>query len=194
MPEITGPTLWGMVVRPETGRKTRKVKEVFDLKIGGMILSGMPGLLLLLLPVGCASSGGTEQTVRPEIVTAELSDAARTEAEKYVEGFAAALKSGDYGVLEAVLPTAEGRRQVSREMFDSLRGELEREYGKLVDVGFFGELDQTLVRDYYWAFTFERRVESAERSGAVSRVHLLYLVRVGSQDGRPVITGAGFRI
>ena len=96
--------------------------------------------------------------------------------------------------MEAVLPTAEGRRQVSREMFDSLRGELEREYGKLVDVGFFGELDQTLVRDYYWAFTFERRVESAERSGAVSRVHLLYLVRVGSQDGRPVITGAGFRI
>ena len=121
-----------------------------------------------------------------EMFTKAAEAPARALAEKLVLGLAESLKSGDFAAFEAAQPAND--RAVKKETFEQMRKALNKRYGNLVDVEYFGKLDQSRVADFLWKLTFER----TGASGTAIRRQIICWVRVGIAKGEPVIAGFSF--
>lgn len=156
---------------------------------------------LALFAAGCRSTETPEkaaaeekQASAPGHFTADADVPAREAAELFVAEFAAALKAGD----REKLPEAM-RAKVTEAMFKRMCDSFSRRRGVLRETAFVAMLDQTVVRDYLWKFTFEKSLApaSADRkeaaAPALQKNEVIYLVRIGILDGKPVIVGCGFQ-
>ena len=87
----------------------------------------------------------------------------------------------------------ESKDKVTEEMFKQMAGELFEGLGTLKKTEYLGELNQSVVMDYIWKFTFEKM--STDKDGKSRNLckEVLYMVRMGRVDGRFVIVGSGFR-
>ena len=154
----------------------------------------MTGLLPLGLGLaGCAATGEkTEAAAAAELLPAEPQPEAKAIASAYVAGLAEAIERDDFAKLKAVIPQ-ESKDKVTEEMFKQMAGELASGLGTLKKTEYLGELNQSVVMDYIWKFTFEKT--SAGKDGKSRNLckEVLYMVRMGRVDGRFVIVGSGFR-
>ena len=110
-----------------------------------------------------------------------------------LRGYSVALfEQDDFAKLKAVIPR-ESKDKVTEEMFKQMAGELSEGLGTLKKTEYLGELNQSVVMDYIWKFTFEKM--SADKDGKSRNLckEVLYMVRMGRVDGRFVIVGSGFR-
>ena len=154
----------------------------------------MTGLLPLGLGLaGCAASGEKpESEAAAELLPAAPQPEAKAIASAYVAGLAEAIEQDDFAKLKAVIPR-ESKDKVTEEMFKQMAGELSEGLGTLKKTEYLGELNQSVVMDYIWKFTFEKM--SADKDGKSRNLckEVLYMVRMGRVDGRFVIVGSGFR-
>ena len=148
--------------------------------------------LAAALAAGCATGRDADKAPEqkkivpdPGIPAGRESDA-RAEAEKMALGMAEALKSGDFKKFAAVQPKTG--RGLPEAIFHKRRGALNRMYGKLVGVEYFGCLDQGTVNDYLWKFSFE----SPRNGGKPLRRSIVFWVRVGFAGGKPMVAGFSF--
>ena len=110
-----------------------------------------------------------------------------------LRGYSVALfEQDDFAKLKAVIPR-ESKDKATEEMFKQMAGELSEGLGTLKKTEYLGELNQSVVMDYIWKFTFEKM--SADKDGKSRNLckEVLYMVRMGRVDGRFVIVGSGFR-
>lgn len=145
------------------------------------------------LLAGCTSTETPPQNHPERMTEAEL-PAAQAAAERYVTGLAEALRTGEFAALAAVFPE-NAERNMPEEYFINMRKGLLKKYGELAKVTYLGELDNTLVRDYYWKFTFHKVIPptgKGEESPGYQRHEVLYLVRMGQLEGKFVQVGTGF--
>ena len=103
-------------------------------------------------------------------------------AEKFVAGFAAALKEGRFEEFLKVLPPDSGKR-FSKEDFDRLKLSVGNSFGVLRQWEYLGQLDNTFVHDYIWKMEF---------SGKIKNRAVLYRVRIGKAGGALKLAGFGF--
>ena len=154
----------------------------------------MTGLLPLGLGLaGCAAIGEKpESEAAAELLPAAPQPEAKAIASAYVAGLAEAIEQDDFAKLKAVIPR-ESEEKVAEEMFKQMAGELSEGLGTLKKTEYLGELNQSVVMDYIWKFTFEKM--SADKDGKSRNLckEVLYMVRMGRVDGRFVIVGSGFR-
>ena len=154
----------------------------------------MTGLLPLGLGLaGCAAIGEKpESEAAAELLPAAPQPEAKAIASAYVAGLAEAIEQDDFAKLKAVIPR-ESKDKVTEEMFKQMAGELSEGLGTLKKTEYLGELNQSVVMDYIWKFTFEKM--SADKDGKTRNLckEALYMVRMGRVDGRFVIVGSGFR-
>ena len=154
----------------------------------------MTGLLPLGLGLaGCAAIGEKpESEGAAELLPAAPQPEAKAIASAYVAGLAEAIEQDDFAKLKAVIPR-ESKDKVTEEMFKQMAGELSEGLGTLKKTEYLGELNQSVVMDYIWKFTFEKM--SADKDGKSRNLckEVLYMVRMGRVDGRFVIVGSGFR-
>lgn len=154
----------------------------------------MTGLLPLGLGLaGCAAIGEKpESEAAAELLPAAPQPEAKAIASAYVAGLAEAIEQDDFAKLKAVIPR-ESKDKVTEEMFRQMAGELSEGLGTLKKTEYLGELNQSVVMDYIWKFTFEKM--SADKDGKSRNLckEVLYMVRMGRVDGRFVIVGSGFR-
>ena len=154
----------------------------------------MTGLLPLGLGLaGCAAIGEKpESEAAAELLPAAPRPEAKAIASAYVAGLAEAIEQDDFAKLKAVIPR-ESKDKVTEEMFKQMAGELSEGLGTLKKTEYLGELNQSVVMDYIWKFTFEKM--SADKDGKSRNLckEVLYMVRMGRVDGRFVIVGSGFR-
>ncbi len=154
----------------------------------------MTGLLPLGLGLaGCAAIGEKpESEAAAELLPAAPQPEAKAIASAYVTGLAEAIEQDDFAKLKAVIPR-ESKDKVTEEMFKQMAGELSEGLGTLKKTEYLGELNQSVVMDYIWKFTFEKM--SADKDGKSRNLckEVLYMVRMGRVDGRFVIVGSGFR-
>ena len=154
----------------------------------------MTGLLPLGLGLaGCAAIGEKpESEAAAELLPAAPQPEAKAIASAYVAGLAEAIEQDDFAKLKAVIPR-ESKDKVTEEMFKQMAGELFEGLGTLKKTEYLGELNQSVVMDYIWKFTFEKM--SADKDGKSRNLckEVLYMVRMGRVDGRFVIVGSGFR-
>ena len=153
------------------------------------VLSLCAGILCLpLLLTGCVSAADTEgkkNTPAAECFSEQnVGEAVRT-AEDFVNAFAAAFGSNDYSKLPE-----DARRKISAEVFKKMVSRITERRGKLIGHRFVTELDQSIVRDYLWKFSFEKVLPDAGKRHIRSEV--IYLVRMAVVDGVPTIVGFGF--
>lgn len=163
----------------------------------------LPLAVLVLFTAGCRSTETPEKkdaaaaekkTAVPGRFSAETDAPARAAAVKFVAGFAAALKAGDREKLPEPM-----RSKVTEAMFKRMCDSFARRRGVLRETAFVTVLDQTIVRDYLWKFTFEKPLPApagaaAEKAApATQKNEVIYLVRLGIVDGKPVIVGCGFQ-
>ncbi len=139
---------------------------------------------------GCVSASAENAAVppKPENLTGHDMTEAGVLAENYMNGFIGGLKSGDFKPFESAIPQ-EAKGKVTEEMFNKLCRDLQQNLGTLTSAEYLGELDQTLVRDYLWKLTFEKKQEN----GTVDRKEVVYMVRIGRMEGKFRIAGSGFR-
>ena len=154
----------------------------------------MTGLLPLGLGLaGCAAIGEKpESEAAAELLPAAPQPEAKAIASAYVAGLAEAIEQDDFAKLKAVIPR-ESKDKVTEEMFKQMAGELSEGLGTLKKTEYLGELNQSVVMDYIWKFTFEKM--SADKDGKSRNLckEVLYMVRMGRVDGRFVIVGSGVR-
>ncbi len=151
-------------------------------------------MALVMLAGGCtSSSGAAEEKPRPEIMSGNGHEEAKKLAAEYVAGFVAALKEDQFDKLKAVIP-AESKTKVTPEMFRQMRKELEETMGTLIEAQFVTDLNKSIVRDYVWKFTFEKKPADGNMKGQTIRNEVFYMVRIGRLDGKYVIAGTGFRL
>ena len=159
--------------------------------------------VLLFLAAGCRSTETPENrdSAAAEKKTAapgRFSDAddapARDAAEKVVAAFAAALEAGDREKLPEPM-----RDKVSGPMFQRMCDSFARRRGTLRGTALVTVLDQGIVRDYLWKFTFEKSAAAASAGSAAAAVpevrksEVIYLVRIGILNGKPTVVGCGFQ-
>ena len=151
-------------------------------------------VLAVVFAGGCATGrdGGKADEKKPKTVAdpripADREPEAKAAAEKMALGMAEAIKTGDFEKFNAVQP--KHGRQMPESAFAKRRGALNRMYGKLVGVEYFGCLDQGQVNDYLWKFSFESRKEGEKTA---SRRELIFWVRVGFAGGKPMVAGFSF--
>ena len=146
--------------------------------------------LAAVLCGGCAIGGKQEEEapkfVPDPVIPAERESEAKAAAEKMALGMAEALKSGDFEKFDAVQPKTKGR--MSKAAFARLRGGLTRHYGDLTGAEFFGRLDQGRVNDYMWKFAFD----APKGSKTPGHHEIVYWVRVGFANGKPMVAGFSF--
>lgn len=159
----------------------------------------LPLAALVLFAAGCRSaetpekknSAATEKkTVVPGSFTAAADAPARDAAGKFVSAFADALKAGDREKLPEPM-----HAKVTDAMFKRMCDSFARRRGTLREIAFVTVLDQGIVRDYLWKFTFEKPLSApdAKSAPAMQKNEVIYLVRLGIVDGKPVIVGCGFQ-
>ena len=113
----------------------------------------------------------------------ELEAAAKAAAEQLARGLAESLKSGDFKPFMEAQP--QGGRRMPADTFAKMRSTLTRHYGEFSGMEYFGRLDQGKVMDFLWKFSFG--------SANTKRRHeIIYWVRVGAADGKPVVAGFSF--
>ena len=159
----------------------------------GWFLSAV--MVVSVLAGGCASTSGngSEEKPRPELMSGEGREDAKKLADEYVAGFVAALKENNFDKLKAVIP-ANSKTKVTPEMFEQMNTELTETMGRLINAQYVTDLDKSIVRDYVWKFTFEKKAAGGAIKGQLVRNELFYMVRVGRLDGKYVIAGTGFRL
>jgi len=153
---------------------------------------------LALFAAGCRSTEKVEkeeaaakEKAVPGLFTVDTDAPARKAAEEFVADFAAAFKSGDRKKLPETM-----RDKVTEAMFKRMCDSFSRRRGTLKETAFVTMLDQTIVRDYLWKFTFEKSLDNAKEGSAapaVQKNEVIYLVRIGIIDAKPVIVGCGFQ-
>lgn len=147
----------------------------------------------VLTMTGCASASGSGDTaVQPENLTGQELTDAKTMAAEYMAGFVAGVRSEDFSRFEEAIPS-EAKGKVTAEMFRAMCRDLKTNLGELTASEYLGELDQTLVRDYLWKLTFEKKSSTPGKEGELLRKQVVYMVRVGKLDGVFHIAGSGFR-
>ena len=147
----------------------------------------------MLFAAGCRStetpeekdSAAEKKPAVPARFTAADDAPAHEMVGQFVAEFAAALKTGDRGKL-----SAETRAKVTEAMFKRMCDSFSRRRGVLRETAFVTVLDQTIMRDYLWKFTFERPLPAAS---AVQKNEAIFLVRVLIDNGKPKIAGFGFQ-
>ena len=108
----------------------------------------------------------------------------RAVADKFIGALAESLKSGDFAAFKAV-QRPDGKA-FPEERFKKMHSAFGKQFGKLVAAERLGVLDQGRVRDHLWKFTFERE------SGEKLRREIVCWVRVGIENGEPMIAGFSF--
>lgn len=163
-------------------------------KIKFLTLSA-PGLLVITLSLtGCTA---IEKNAKPEVKAELLSTAsapeAKTIAETFVAGLSQAIQANDFDKFKAVIPP-ESKDKVTKEIFTQMVKELSNSLGELKKTEYLGVLNQSLVLDYIWKFSFEKKV--SDQSGKQRNLgkEVLYMVRMGKVDGKFIIAGFGFRL
>ena len=114
----------------------------------------------------------------------EMEAAGKAAAEKLATGLAASLKSGDYAPFEAAQP--QGGRRMPKSTFAKMRARLTGHYGKFAGAEYLGRLDQGRAIDFLWKLAF------AGPEKAPGRREIIFWVRVGAAEGKPVIAGFSF--
>jgi len=145
---------------------------------------------ILAVSSGCASAAKDAARKQPKApvpaaFTEKDGEAARAAAGVFVGAFADALRAGEWNRLPAEL-----RPKVSEAMFRRMCDSFGKRRGVLVGTGFVTVLDQGIVRDYLWKFTFEK---PAAPPAAPQKNEVIYLVRMGILEGKPAIVGCGFQ-
>lgn len=141
---------------------------------------------------GCATNrdgrkADAQKVVADPRIPADREPEAKAAAEKMALGMAEAIRTGDFEKFNAVQPRSG--RMMPESAFAKRREALNRMYGKLVGVEYFGCLDQGQVNDYLWKFSFESRKEGEKTA---SRRELIFWVRVGFAGGKPMVAGFSF--
>ena len=149
----------------------------------------------LLLAAGCVKE--IPRVVPDPCIPAEREPEARAEAEKMALGLAEAFKTGDFEKFNAVQP--KGGRAMPQAAFAKLRGSLMRRFGVMTKAEYFGRLDQGLVNDYLWKFTFEApkrddkdKDKDKDKPAVSGRHEIICWIRVGFSGGKPVVAGFSF--
>ena len=161
-------------------------------------LSALFAAAVLAGSSGCASAAKDSSPKQPKPpAPAAFSEkdgaAARDAAGVFVGAFADALKAGEWDRLPPEL-----RPKVSEAMFRRMCDSFGKRRGTLVGTGFVTVLDQGIVRDYLWKFTFEKPLPAPAGSApdaapATQKNEVIYLVRMGILEGKPTIVGCGFQ-
>ena len=113
----------------------------------------------------------------------ELEAPAKAMAEKMIDGLVSSLKSGDYAAFQAVQP--QTGQQIKKNTFTQMRDALTKRYGTLTASEYLGRLDQGVVMDFLWKFSFVREKDGARRQ-------IICWVRTGALKGEVVIAGFSF--
>ena len=140
---------------------------------------GCSMLALVNLVSGCKSISD-----KP-VETISNTENAKAAAEKYFDGFTAAIKENNFQKLYDVLDEA-ARKRVNKTEFETLRTDL------FTTTEYVCDLDQTVVRDYLWKVTFCLKSTTPEKKEKVVVKEMIYMVRVGQLDGKSTVAGAGF--
>lgn len=140
-------------------------------------------LLLAVLIASCA--GKTEPA---PVTTAPLApadeDRGRELAAAFADGFAAAVKCGDFELWRPLIPAGQ-REKMTPETFFRIRGELAETLGELQECSYFGVLRRGDLRDHLWKLSFVRDGKARDA---------LFLVRVFREPGAPPqISGFGIK-
>ena len=153
----------------------------------------MKKLFLYVLLTAVAWGGSSCASVKkaPEVQPMKLTEfSAESEksgfdaASRFADGFASAVKSGDFSAWQKEMPP-HIRSKVSAAEFKRMRGELHSLFGNMSSARYLGTLRKGDLRDHLWAVSFEK-------DGKVNEV--VYLVRVYcSENGLPEISGFGVR-
>ncbi len=161
------------------------------MKFRVMIMTGLLPLGLGL--AGCAATGEkAKSATAEELLPAEPQPEAKAIASAYIAGLAEAIERDDFAKLKAVIPQ-ESKDKVTEEMFKQMAGELSEGLGVLKKTEYLGELNQSVVMDYIWKFTFDKESTGKDGKSRNLRKEVLYMVRMGRVDGRFIIVGSGFR-
>ncbi len=151
------------------------------------------GAIAVMLSITGCVAGSQNRAPTREMLSAEELPEAQALAANYVKAFSEAMQKQQFSILSAVLDTESEKRFTEAE-FDKMCENARERYGTLTGITFLGELDQTLVRDYLWRFSFEKVSTSPDHDGELIRKDSVFLVRVGKLDGRYVIVGTGFTL
>jgi len=145
----------------------------------------LPLLAAMLLLVSCAEkSPSSTAAVKLQPFTKETETRSLKMSTAFADGFAEAVKTGDFKYWQQVLPPHVAAK-VTPEVFKKMCGELAETFGKLESSTFFGTLENGNLRDNLWKLRFVK-------DGKVREV--LYLVRVYcAENGQPEISGFGIR-
>jgi len=146
---------------------------------------GCSMLALVNLVSGCKSISD-----KP-VETISNTENAKAAAEKYFDGFTAAIKENNFQKLYDVLDEA-ARKRVNKTEFETLRTDLYTNMGEITTTEYVCDLDQTVVRDYLWKVTFCLKSTTPEKKEKVVVKEMIYMVRVGQLDGKSTVAGAGF--
>lgn len=153
------------------------------------LLTMISGVAVLLSAVaGCASTAvekKPDEAAKVQHFTPASTSAARETAERFVKAFAEAMMTNDYLKL-----SEDVRQKITASRFEQMISVITARRGKLTGYSFVTELDQTVVRDYLWKFSFLK--DPAEAGGKAIRTEVIYLVRTGMIKGVPMVVGFGF--
>lgn len=141
----------------------------------------------LLLGTSCAS-GKKQPEKSAAVKLLEFSEASEKSgfaaAERFADGFAAAVKSGNFAEWQQVMPP-HVRSRVNSASFTEMRRELQEIFGNMSGFRFLGTLRKGDLRDHLWVISFDKNGKSHE---------VIYLVRVYcAENGSPEISGFGVR-
>ncbi|MDD3885869.1 MAG: hypothetical protein PHI35_03245 [Victivallaceae bacterium] len=149
---------------------------------------------VLVTVMGCRSaengSDGEKAEKLPVVEPVGDSAVAKMLAQNYIDAFAKGMQSGDYAKFEPMIPEAS-RKTVNRETFDRTVEQYRKYFGELKSIEYVCELEKPLVRDFVWKFSFEKKSSKPGHDDEVARRDILYMVRVGQIDGKPVLAGSG---
>ena len=162
------------------------------------VLFPLSAALLTACFAGCATENAAEKTAEnaaekaPQAapapgIPADREPEAKAAAEKLALGMAEALKTGDFAKFDAVQP--KSGRPIPSSVFSKLRRSISHKYGKFERAEYFGKLEQGPANDYLWKFVFAAPAESGK---APIRREIVYWVRVGFVQGKPVVYGCRF--
>ncbi len=149
----------------------------FRPEIYGMI--AVTGLL-----TGCMSYPPAEKAVTLQQFDSASEAAGQKRAAAFANGFAQALKNGDFSLWQTQMPE-HVKSRVDAGIFARMREELTGMFGEFESGRYLGSLQNRDLRDHLWVLRFKK-------DGNVREI--IYLVRIfRNEKGLPEISGFGVK-
>lgn len=145
-------------------------------------------LLAAVMLAGCVS-----RPEAPEVQLREFTGGddvlAQKAASDYMNGFAEALKTGDFAKWQPVLE-AQGATEITPAKFERMRTELQSAFGTFESASCLGMLTTGNLRSYLWKFRFSR-----EENGRTVIRDVVFYTKIFCADGQnPAVSGFGVKV